>query len=205
MERNAEKKSKQSNTEGLWYRGRYEVANKLFGKRVADAIDELPELSITIDNPFTGVYFCGGVSTGKTTYAARLTMSLYKEWFLENEKLAVEKQETFKIVHLLVDEIPIHVQSAIERKEYAKMMSDFFTADIVVLDDVFSKPSEIVNAIIKARYAHGRTTILTSNFELKDLTKSVDSSILRRIEQSCKLIKCTKIYGKTNNNWSYLE
>lgn len=198
MHKLAEEKSKLTNMEGLWYRSRKEFAINIFGERIANAIEELPEVPYKVEEPFTGVYLCGGISTGKTTYAARLAMDIYKEWFLMETK----KPERFSIVFLLVDELPILISAAIEQKRYSELIETYFKANVMILDDVFSKQNEVVNSIIKARYAHNRITIFTSNFEPKDLLEIADLSVLRRITQSCKMIKCTKTYGKTNNHWT---
>lgn len=172
----------------------------IFGNAMAQVIERLPELRNKHINPpdCLGVYLHGEVGTGKTTTAIRLAMAVLKDMVIADRAKPTNAQRTASIIldMLTLDDFPVKLQMAIEKKEFGKLMSYYFTIEILIIDDLFSKNNENVNAIIKERYKNGLITIFTSNFSPEGALEKMDDSIMRRIIDKCKMYKCEQFYNE---------
>ena len=142
-----------------------EYIGKTFADYTADANNEtaIKAAHAIIKNPKLGVYFYGGVGTGKTFLASIVAQELLKAGreviFATIPTLSMKLRSTFK-KNAEITEVDI--------------LEKLYKVDTVIIDDVgMEKPTRFVAStlcnLFNERYNARRQTIITSNYSLKIL------------------------------------
>lgn len=145
-----------------------------------------------------GLYLIGPVGTGKTLYAAELTLQAM-QYRHENRKGPI----TFRFIP--VPELLQEIRNSLfdQQPNQANDLIEFYRAiNWLVLDDIgLGKTTdwamETLYLIINYRYEYLKPTIFTSNFTLGQLSvKFGDRRIPSRIKQTCKIYTLTGQDGR---------
>ena len=135
----------------------------------------------------TGLYIYGPVGSGKSIFAANLTVLAAKKYFIERSGA---KTFEFITVPNLLQEIKSTFSNASE--EESKILTRLCAVDWLVLDDIgvgkhTEWTSNILYLIINHRYEHLKITIFTSNVDPDDLERKFDDArIPSRIIGMCQ-------------------
>ena len=154
-------------------------------KKAFEAINEF------IKNPIKGLYLHGEAGTGKTYFAVKIFQALKDAKFIKAPRFLLSLKSNFEDRH-----------SSWKNEEIIDKLS---TAPILIIDDLGAEKSsdwvsEIFYILIDERYSRMLPTIITSNFDLDELTTRLGDRISSRIIEMCKIIKI-----KTNDKREFMR
>ena len=155
-------------------------ALQIFSPRIQQDIETLPP-SLELLYPLKSMYIYGKVGCGKTIYAAQLILNLIKQDYLQGINRSV--------LFTTEPDMFMQIKKGFANEANEIIIDTYSQVDTLVIDDIGSKnPTdwvlEILYLIINARYEHLKTTIFTSNFDLKELANRYgDDRICSRIER----------------------
>lgn len=125
-----------------------------------------------------GLIICGDYETGKTHFTFALAKEIMKVFADENkEKSKIPKFVEFE--DFLTD---------IRIKDFGETMKSYFSSDVLIIDDFFSKEiedwelSKLTNVISK-RYNARKTVIFTANIKPNEIIKKVGGRLWQRIKK----------------------
>jgi len=174
-------------TEQIWNeRIRGKRLRELLPPRLVADIEPLPELT----DPVESRYIYGGAGSGKTVRAARLIMVAEKQAYLSTRPYP-------GAIFISVPGLFSEIKRCFDDKTRSEhdVLDKYKQAEILVLDDFgVDKPTEWVYQtfylIINFRYENMKTTIITSNYPLKEVQELWnDVRIISRIERMCAIEK----------------
>ena len=145
-------------------------------KKVFEAVDQF------IKNPIKGLYIYGEAGTGKTYFSVKIFQALKDAKFIKAPRFLLSLKSNFE-----------DRRSSWKNEE---MIDKLATAPILIIDDLGAeKPSDWVSEtfyiLIDERYSRMLPTIITSNFDLDELTQRFGDRISSRISEMCRIIKIT--------------
>ena len=134
-----------------------------------------------------GLWFYGGVGTGKTTLAMLIS------------KTAMEHDHTVAIYSLprLLAEIRATFEADSEGS-YVDFLDRLAAVDLLHVDDVGAERTsdwvlEQLYAIVNARYEDERSVTITTNLERDELVEQIRERTVSRLEEMCTLVP---LYGE---------
>jgi len=171
------------------------VIQNSFTKRLQKTL--LNEKNQLINQPIKigSQFIFGTTSKGKTTYAAFLLLQAHKNWYLKNNSLF--PMQSKKYIMVTYQDIIKEARQSIKEKDVTEydVIEKYEEADILVIDDFgIAKTTDFTYNIflhlLTYREENLLTTIITSNFDIKELAnKSDDSRIPARIIRTCDNIQ----------------
>lgn len=168
--------------------GQYKVLNKL-PKRLRDDVKQLKQPPM---DSIHNYYLYGSVSTGKTVFAGQVFFDRHKESYMDNVPFAAE--------FVVVPELLLKLRASFQDNMEKHLIDYYSQLDLLILDDLgVDKCSDWVKQtlylILNRRYENKLQTIITSNLSLNMLAKWFgDERLSRRIQQTYKIRKHTKVY-----------
>lgn len=171
---------------------------KSFSPRLRQDIEKFPAK----DLPEYGSYYIHGpTGSGKTTLAAHMYIAAQKKRYFESlsgEYIFIFVQQFFDALQMAMryqgPDLKMVDEQGLPRDEFS-IMAQFSTAEYLVLDDLGSIrftdwSASLLQVLINNRYENLLTTVITSNFNLDELSNAIgDARASSRIERMCKLIE----------------
>ncbi|HMS61764.1 MAG TPA: ATP-binding protein [Solirubrobacteraceae bacterium] len=143
-----------------------------------------------------GLWFFGGVGTGKTTLAMLISAA------------ALESGHGVAIYSLprLLAEIRETFESDLEGS-YTTLMDRLTEVDLLHLDDVGAEKTspwvlEQLYAIVNARYEAERSMIITTNLERAPLAEQIGERTVSRLEEMCDMVP---FYGRDRRRFEVVD
>ena len=129
-----------------------------------------------------GLWFFGGVGTGKTT----LAMLVSKSGLDAGRTVAI-----YSLPHLLAV-IRSTFESAAQAS-YAQLLERLTAVDLLQIDDLGAEKTspwvlEQLYAIVNARYEAERSIVVTTNLEHDDLCEQIGVRTVSRLEEMCEMV-----------------
>jgi DNA replication protein DnaC len=153
-------------------------------------IKDLETISTPTDLPkLESMFIHGPVKSGKTIWSIFLMLEACKQRYLNGTN---ETIEFIKTAEMFNDIKRCYDDASRNEQEYLDRLSE---TDFLVLDDFGAeRPTDwvlsLLYLLVDRRYENMKTTIYTSNHDLKEISKRLgDLRITSRIERSCKIIK----------------
>ena len=182
----------------MWKEGKEnELKQQLFSARIIRDLGNADLSRFKLGSDLTelkevgGFFVTGKVGTGKTIYAAALTLEAAKRQFMERDRDGWKTYEFVTVVDLLNElKESYDKDSVIKESEIIKKYAE---CDWLVLDDFGTErvnewAFQTLYLIINRRYEWLRTTIFTSNLSLDALAEKLgDDRIPSRINSMCKV------------------
>ena len=141
-----------------------------------------------------GLWFFGGVGTGKTTLAMLVSQA------------ALEAGRSVAIYSLprLLSEIRETFESDLEGS-YTNLMDRLTEVDLLHLDDVGAEKTsawvlEQLYSIVNARYEAERAVLITTNLERAPLAEQIGERTVSRLEEMCDVLP---LYGTDQRQQTY--
>lgn len=132
-----------------------------------------------IDNKGKGIFFFGGAGTGKTHLAIKIAQETTLETkFIKMPKLLLDLRSNFN-------------SSTAKNK---RIIEDLSSVGLLIIDDLGAEKmsdwvAETIYLLIDERYGNIKPTIITSNFDLQELSRRVGDRVCSRIMAMCKLVR----------------
>ena len=133
-----------------------------------------------------GLWFFGGVGTGKTTLAMLVS------------KAALDGGRSVAIYSLprLLAEIRTTFDDSSQRS-YTELLDRLASVDLLHIDDVGAEKTspwvlEQLYALVNARYEDERSVVITTNLERQELAEQINERTVSRLEEMCDVLP---LYG----------
>lgn len=143
-----------------------------------------------------GLWFFGGVGTGKTTLAMLISQTALEAGrgvaIYSLPRLLAEIRETFESDH---------------EGSYTTLMDRLTEVDLLHLDDVGAEKTsawvlEQLYAIVNARYEAERAMIITTNLERAALAEQIGERTVSRLEEMCDMVP---FYGRDRRRFEVVD
>lgn len=144
--------------------------------------------------PLTGksVYLYGERGRGKTRMAA----ALQKDWMmgqLLDRNQWSRMQSAFVSVSKLIMDL-IQAMNDKSGPSAAEMVNRLCNVPFLILDDLGTQQGtdytfNVLYVIVNERYGFGRTTIVTSNFDITQLSNNFSEAIAGRLYEMCEVVE----------------
>ena len=162
---------------------------KMFTPRIQDDIQGLPfPKDISKTKKIKSSFIYGDTETGKTIYGTFLSLQYCKLRYLSNDLTR------FRFFYIPVPDLFDELKKEFEINR-SEMLSRCKDVDLLYLDELGLKKAndwavEIIYMIINYRYEYKKTTIITSNLSLEELSAQFgDDRITNRIQRQYEIIK----------------
>jgi DNA replication protein DnaC len=143
-----------------------------------------------------GLWFFGGVGTGKTTLAMLVSQAALSAGrsvaIYSLPRLLAEIRETFE---------------SDREGSYTSLMDRLTAVDLLHLDDVGAEKTspwvlEQLYAIVNARYEAERSMLITTNLERSALAEQIGERTVSRLEEMCETVP---FYGRDRRRFEVVD
>lgn len=187
----------------LWIDLRYQTSLAALPRRSAKwTVETLPDDTLRLNDvlrPYAknvvqrvaasqGLYFYGGVGTGKTTAVTALALSYITSKTLEDMRAGRRTRQLVQFVNVpdLLDDIKRGFDDDDANADVQRRLDALQTVPLAIFDDIASeKPSDWVRerllTIIGGRYDNEKTCFFTSNLTLNELKEPLGARIQSRV------------------------
>lgn len=180
-------------TEESWKQG---IIHKIYPCLTPRIVKDLKTINFTEDVEMQeneSYFISGDTSTGKTLLSVRMLLSFLKSRYLNGQNCLNAFQ--FISCNDLIENI---AESFSDPMLKGKILKKYINCDLLIIDDLGTFPVypwvyQVLYTLINSRYENMKSTIITSNEDLNDLSLAFgDIRITKRIERSYKIIEKSK-------------